>query len=224
MPGTSTAQGPDEPEGSSLCVSGFIGEGLVADAARPLVDVEEAAHAVARTVEVVQARLPQSRAGKGIQQLPLNVRVRHNNGSWHLPVYCKPMVRSCVLGLSGRSIQTASIRFSCTATSEWPALVSALDMFFHWSEAERHKSLSRHERGKLTREGTMYACMGSEKNLQFFIVWRSCLSSSPVIFGDMGDAARRKVNLCELTNGVAVGFTDELSHWLHALHAIVVYK
>lgn len=47
----------------------FIGEGLVADAAGPLVDIEEAAHAVARTVKVVQPRIPQSCTGKRIQQV-----------------------------------------------------------------------------------------------------------------------------------------------------------
>lgn len=47
----------------------FVSEGLVADAAGPLVDIEEAAHAVACTVKVVQPRIPQSRTGERIQQV-----------------------------------------------------------------------------------------------------------------------------------------------------------
>ncbi len=58
-------------------------------------------------------------------------------------MYSNPKARSCVLGLSGRSVQTASIKLSCTATREWPALVSALDMFFHWSETQHQKIVLR---------------------------------------------------------------------------------
>lgn len=50
-------------------LQGFISEGLVADAAGPLVDIEEAAHAMARTVKIVQPRIPQSCTGKRIQQV-----------------------------------------------------------------------------------------------------------------------------------------------------------
>ena len=45
----------------------LVGEGLVADAAGPLVHVEEAAHTVPRAVQVVQPRLPQRRPGERIQ-------------------------------------------------------------------------------------------------------------------------------------------------------------
>lgn len=61
----------------------------------------------------------------------------------HWPVYSRPNARSCVLGLSGRSVQMASIRLSCTATREWPADISALDMFFHWSETGRRKIIEK---------------------------------------------------------------------------------
>lgn len=47
----------------------FISEGLVAYTTGPLVDVEEAAHSVARTVKVVQPRLPQSCTCKRIQKV-----------------------------------------------------------------------------------------------------------------------------------------------------------
>lgn len=47
----------------------FVGEGLVADSAGPLVDVEEAAHAVAGAVQIVQPRVPQSCTGKRVQQV-----------------------------------------------------------------------------------------------------------------------------------------------------------
>lgn len=47
----------------------LVGEGLVADATRTLVHVEEAAHAVTRPVQVVQARLPQRRPRKRVQQV-----------------------------------------------------------------------------------------------------------------------------------------------------------
>lgn len=47
----------------------LISKGLVADAARPLVDIEEAAHTVARTVKVIQPRIPESCTGKRIQQV-----------------------------------------------------------------------------------------------------------------------------------------------------------
>lgn len=47
----------------------FVCEGLVADAAGPLVDVEEAAHAVTGAVQIVQPRIPQSCPGKGVQQV-----------------------------------------------------------------------------------------------------------------------------------------------------------
>ena len=50
-------------------LQGLVGERLVADAAGPFVHVEEAAHAVPRPVQVVQARLPQRRAGKRVQQV-----------------------------------------------------------------------------------------------------------------------------------------------------------
>lgn len=47
----------------------FVSEGLVADAAGPLVDVEEAAHAVTGAVEVVQPRIPKGGTGEGVQQV-----------------------------------------------------------------------------------------------------------------------------------------------------------
>lgn len=47
----------------------LISEGLVADAAGPLVHVEEAADAVARPVQVVQPRVPKGCPGKRIQQV-----------------------------------------------------------------------------------------------------------------------------------------------------------
>lgn len=47
----------------------FICEGFVADAARPLVNVEETAHPMTCTMEVVQPRLPQGCTGKRIQEV-----------------------------------------------------------------------------------------------------------------------------------------------------------
>lgn len=47
----------------------FVSEGLVADAAGPLVDVEEAAHAVTGAVQVVQPRIPESSTGERVQQV-----------------------------------------------------------------------------------------------------------------------------------------------------------
>lgn len=88
-------------------------------------------HHTAKTSTLFLSR-PQHVLGSTATLLRSNVRARS-------PVYSRPRARSCVLGLSGRSVQMASIRLSCTATREWPADISALDMFFHWSETGRRK-------------------------------------------------------------------------------------
>lgn len=51
------------------CLQGLVGEGLVGDPTGSLVDIEETSHPVARTMEVVQPRLPQRLAGKRVQQV-----------------------------------------------------------------------------------------------------------------------------------------------------------
>lgn len=51
------------------CLQGLVGEGLVGDPTGSLVDIEETSHPVARTMKVVQPRVPQRLAGKRVQQV-----------------------------------------------------------------------------------------------------------------------------------------------------------